>query len=48
MSTLKCGTQVNLELKNGTKMTVDISEIYKGNNEKVLAETFDEPFHFPV
>ena len=45
---LTCGTQVLLSLKRGSAFTAKISDIYKGENEKSLVETFDEPFLFPV
>ena len=48
MATKGCGTKVDVQFKNGKTTTLEISEIYKIENEKVLIETFAEPFLFPI
>ena len=43
-----CGTKVEATLKMGGTQTWNIADVYKSKNEKVLVETFAEPFMFPI
>ena len=42
------GQKVDLTFKSGTKETVAINDIQKAKDEKILVETFEEPYLFPL